>query len=213
MFQFEGLTYLPEDGCRQTEGVVVKDSSRSSRLVNLHSNTWVYGNTTNRGFIIKKTLSVALVLLVVCTFGSAHAALQNNGGGLVYDSDLDITWYCICGAGNIPVWADALAWAAGLNVGGVTGWRLPTTPGTINGYTTEGELGHLFSELGGVLGSQLLNYSPFDCSVSTTFWTSTDYAPNCPRSSGCSPWGRTSTMLSGQGCKDTSRFFYCSHSA
>jgi hypothetical protein len=127
---------------------------------------------------MKKTLSVALVLLVVCTFGAAHAALQNNGGGLVYDSDLDITWYYICGAINIPVWADALAWAAGLNVGGVTGWRLPTTPGTTYWYTTEGELGHLFSALGGVPGSQLLNYSPFDCSVSLTFWTSTDYAPN-----------------------------------
>jgi hypothetical protein len=126
---------------------------------------------------MKKTLSVALVMLAVCTFGSAHAALQNNGGGLVYDSELNITWYFDSTLDNFAVWDDALAWAAGLNVGGVSGWRLPTTPGTTIGYTTEGELGHLFSALGGVPGSQLLNYSPFETDIRMTFWTDIAYEP------------------------------------
>jgi hypothetical protein len=92
-----------------------------------------------------KTLVAALVIFVACTFGSAHAALVDNGGGLIYDTDLNITWY------DNPyyptfnaTYSDYASWAANLDVQGVTGWRLPTTPGTTLGYTHEGEMGHLF---------------------------------------------------------------------
>jgi hypothetical protein len=90
-----------------------------------------------------KTLTAALVIFVACTFGSAQASLIVHGGGLVYDTDLNITWY-VNPNYDTHVYGDYAAWAAGLNVGGVTGWRLPTTPGTTTGITNEGEMGHLF---------------------------------------------------------------------
>jgi len=90
-----------------------------------------------------KALTAVLVILVVCAFGSAHARLIVHSGGLVYDTDLNITWY-VNPNYDTHVYGDYAAWAAGLNVGGVTGWRLPTTPGTTTGITNEGEMGHLF---------------------------------------------------------------------
>lgn len=45
-----------------------------------------------------------------------------------YDTALNISWLANAGAlSGLRTWADAMAWAAGLNVHGVTGWRLPTT--------------------------------------------------------------------------------------
>ena len=92
-----------------------------------------------------KELTAALVMFVVCSFGSAHASLIVHNDGMVYDTDLNITWYTNPNY-ETHVYGDYAAWAAGLNVGGVTGWRLPTTPGTTTGITitNEGEMGHLF---------------------------------------------------------------------
>jgi hypothetical protein len=92
---------------------------------------------------MRKTLTAALVIFAVCTFGSAHASLIDNGNNLIYDTVLDITWYANPNY-ETHVCADYTAWAAGLTVGGVTNWRLPTTPGTTTGITSEGEMGHLF---------------------------------------------------------------------
>ncbi len=59
-----------------------------------------------------------------------------------YDTTLDITWLADANYAQTSgfdsdgrmIWANANAWAAGLNVNGVTGWRLPTnTP--LNGST------------------------------------------------------------------------------
>lgn len=44
-----------------------------------------------------------------------------------YDTTLDITWLADANAAGATMnWADANAWAAGLDVNGITGWRLPT---------------------------------------------------------------------------------------
>ncbi len=52
-----------------------------------------------------------------------------------YDTALDITWLADANAaGTTMSWEDANAWAAALDVNGITGWRLPTnTP--VNGST------------------------------------------------------------------------------
>jgi hypothetical protein len=51
-----------------------------------------------------------------------------------YDTALDITWLANTNVAGLMSWSAANAWAAGLDVNGVTGWRLPTnTP--INGST------------------------------------------------------------------------------
>jgi hypothetical protein len=64
--------------------------------------------------------------LCACAFGtismSSHGALVDNGGGLIYDTVLDITW---AQPDTLRSWDDAKTWSAGLTLGGVSGWRLP----------------------------------------------------------------------------------------
>jgi hypothetical protein len=81
---------------------------------------------------------------------SAQATLVNRGGGMVYDTELNITWlqdwnlakttgYTAPGAGadGRMTWGAAQQWAADLVHGGYDDWRLPTmvdtgTPGCNN---------------------------------------------------------------------------------
>ncbi len=93
-----------------------------------------------------RKLLVVLVILSFFSVGSAKASFIDNGNNLVYDTELGITWYTLPNFVT-HVYADYAAWAAGLNLEGVTGWRLPTTPGTSTGSTTEGELGNLYADL------------------------------------------------------------------
>ncbi|MFZ4703951.1 MAG: hypothetical protein ACOYMG_28230 [Candidatus Methylumidiphilus sp.] len=98
-----------------------------------------------------------LVLLAGMGFAStAEAALIARLGGLaVYDTDRNITWLANANANGLMNWTGANAWAAGLNVGGFTGWRLPTAlnadgSGPCSGYNcTNSELGHLYYTEGG----------------------------------------------------------------
>jgi hypothetical protein len=96
-------------------------------------------------------------------------------------------------------WTNANAWAASLNVAGVTGWRLPGTlqPDTSCGNQTGGvppqgfgfgctgsEMGNLFyNVLGGVAGSSITtthnaNYDLFSNVQSNFYWSGTEFAPN-----------------------------------
>ncbi len=43
-----------------------------------------------------------------------------------YDTVLDITWAADADISGRDAWDNQVAWAAGLTLGGVTGWRLPT---------------------------------------------------------------------------------------
>ena len=66
---------------------------------------------------------------------SANAALVDRGGGLIYDTDLNITWladanYAMASgydADGRMTWTNAMTWAANLSYGGYIDWRLPTT--------------------------------------------------------------------------------------
>ncbi len=111
-----------------------------------------------------------LLVAVVIVFGftvSAHATLILKGmdslsNRLIYDTDLDITWYDYTNSVNTwqnqVNWADALSVTFGSNT--YTDWRLPTTVDgpyvwgydgtTTAGYNiTSSEMGHLFyTELG-----------------------------------------------------------------
>jgi len=97
-------------------------------------------------------------LLFAASLGFASTAdsalMSRLGGQAVYDTDFNITWladanyaqtsgYDTDGKMN---WTTANAWAASLNIGGYTGWRLPTADpacGTDFNCITN-ELGHLF---------------------------------------------------------------------
>lgn len=151
-------------------------------------------NTSNPSRL-RTAINTALAGLLAMTAGGTHAALQGrdlNGDGAAdayYDTVLDITWLKDGNAGKgssydtvggVPGsngpndgWmnhADATAWAASLNVFGVTGWRLPTTApvngtafqnatsfngSTDNGYngsTAVSEMGYMFYQNLGMKG-------------------------------------------------------------
>lgn len=84
---------------------------------------------------MKKWYLLLFVMFFVISFGvpSGNAALIDRGNGLIYDSDLDVTWlqdanyaetsgYAYSGAMN---WDTALVWADQLVYAGFTEWRLP----------------------------------------------------------------------------------------
>lgn len=132
---------------------------------------------------------------------AANAALVSTLGGLaVYDTDRDISWLANANAGagssfddgvsttdGLMTWASANAWAASLNVAGITGWRLPTAlnadaTGPCLGFNCTGsEMGHLFyTELGGVASSSILGSGDADLALfsnvqSNRYWSGTEF--------------------------------------
>jgi hypothetical protein len=124
----------------------------------------------------------AVVLSVFPGFETlAKAELTDNGGGLIYDSNTNLTW---CqGSGGVN-WDQAYSWAQSLNAGGVAGWRLPAYPQTSgytfdpSGPTDEGELGQLWAaSLGNTPGSNYANAGPFDPTswFAGGYWTADVY--------------------------------------
>ena len=83
--------------------------------------------------MLNKSLTAsALAIAYSLNAGVAQAALNDRGGGLLYDDVLNVTWlqdanyaktsgYDADGAMN---WTDATGWAAGLVYGGYDDWRL-----------------------------------------------------------------------------------------
>lgn len=103
---------------------------------------------------ITQTLLAAIILNTgLLTATGTHAALESRLSGLaVYDTDLNLTWLANANTNGVMSWSQANAWAAGLTVGGVSGWRLPNAdPSCGPNYNCTGsEMGHLFyDELGG----------------------------------------------------------------
>jgi hypothetical protein len=145
-----------------------------------------------------KTLAISTLLISALGASSiANAELVSRLGGLAYyDTVADLTWladanyaktsgYDADGGMN---WGAALAWAAGLRVGGVSGWRLPDTlqpdvscerqivGASYGNNCTGSEMGSLFySALGNAAGS-LTNTGPFS-NVQSGYWSATNYAP------------------------------------
>ncbi len=138
---------------------------------------------------IKAALCAGIFSLGVVS--TANATLETRLGGLaIYDRDLDISWLADANANGLMNWVDAKAWAAGLNVGGVTGWRLPTSQNNANAQmpwpccTIPGsETGHLFyDELGGstfnpILASGDPDLGLFSNMTNSLNWTGTEEVP------------------------------------
>jgi len=151
----------------------------------------------------------------------SHAALVERLGGLAYYDDVaDLTWLADASysttqfansggtEGNANArtnWATANAWATGLNIAGVTGWRLPANvdigndgcnnsySGTDCGYNVDpasGELANLFSNVLGIVPYKdtegnnspdwdgVSNTGPFSNILSGYYWSSTPYIPD-----------------------------------
>lgn len=139
-------------------------------------------------------LSTLLVLLGLSI--SAHALLIDRGGGMIYDTDLNITWlqdanYAMTSgfdADGQMTWDEAMSWANNLVYGGFNDWRLPNTlqpdltcsgqiAGDSFGYNCTGsEMGHLYyTELGNTAGGPLTNTGPF-INMQGNYWSGTEHA-------------------------------------
>jgi hypothetical protein len=86
-------------------------------------------------------------------------ALNSASAAFFYDTTLNITWLADMNLNGAMTWAHAQSWAGSLQVGGHTGWRLPTTfdtgtlgcdfsydGGTHCGYNVLTQTGSVFSE-------------------------------------------------------------------
>jgi hypothetical protein len=135
---------------------------------------------------MRRFVLVVLLTLLLGFSSFTHAALIDNGGGLIYDTDRDITWY-------VPslspmTWSQAVSWIAGLsvsnaNVSNVMGWRLPSAlnqdgTGPCGGYGCLGsEMGHLYyTELGNTPHGPFTNKGPFTNLQQANYWTALEWA-------------------------------------
>ncbi len=88
---------------------------------------------------------IALIFSAVCSTAS-NAELFDRGNGLIYDSELNITW--MQNANPTPatlLWNDAFAWADGLVYETFDDWRLPATLSSCTGRDCTGsEMSHLY---------------------------------------------------------------------
>ena len=107
---------------------------------------------------------------------STHATLIDLGGGMIYSTDLDITWLQDANyaqtsnydADGLMTWDEAMAWVNSLSYGGYDNWRLPTfdpeNPDARVNPTLLHEMGYLsYAELGnpGMGSNDLQNTGPF----------------------------------------------------
>jgi hypothetical protein len=90
--------------------------------------------------MLRSQLALILMLMLVVTASTASAALIDRGNGMIYDSDLNITWLQDANfamtsgydTDGLMTQQQAAVWADNLKYGGFDDWRLPmTTP--ING--------------------------------------------------------------------------------
>jgi len=160
--------------------------------------------------IMKKWRSLRFVILLFTLFFlftlSAHAELFNRGtdslgNRLIYDSDLDVTWYDYTNSHD--TWQNQINWASGLTVNFgdniYDDWRLPTTvdgpfnqscegTGTLGYNITSSEMGHLYyATLGNIAyrtndcnninpGWGLVNKGPFINLQPDSYWSGTQFA-------------------------------------
>ena len=129
-------------------------------------------------------------LLLLAGMGLAHTAqaslIPKLGGTVVYDSVRNITWLANANAANgLMNWQAAKDWAAGLNIGGFTGWRLPTADPAcgFNFNCINSELGHLYYTEGGLsqgsnITSSAVLSNLFTNMQNSLYWSGTEYAPN-----------------------------------
>ena len=105
-----------------------------------------------------------------------------------FDTGLNITWLADWNANGPMSWFDATAWAAALDVHGVTGWRLPSTSAAADGRVkpdpSSSEMAHMYYATWGNVGYPdagygLSNTADFiNVLDSTVYWSGTDVASN-----------------------------------
>jgi hypothetical protein len=151
---------------------------------------------------IKSIIGAIFTCLAVASFNVSAAlngVLPATPGGsdfqAYYDDEADLTWLAdASAAGTDMTWISAKNWAAGLNVAGITGWRLADTlqpdascdsqdaSGSYGYNCTGSEMGNLFyNVLGGSALSSITdvhnaNYDLFSNVQADGYWTATEWA-------------------------------------
>lgn len=152
---------------------------------------------------ISRRLAASAVVAFMLSAGNAQAMLIDRGGGLIYDTVLDVTWlqdarYAITSGASAPGsgmnWFDSKDWATNLDyydsVREMTwsDWRLPSTinsPASA-GFDTSGlssELAYMYYANLGFLANESLdrwdpeptstNYNPFTNIGYRSYWSET----------------------------------------
>ena len=152
---------------------------------------------------MKIRMTVAMIAIIILCFGNASAALFDRGidslgNKLIYDTDLDVTWYDFTYEtwDNIgATWSEGTIWAEDLIIifnGTIFDeWRLPSSgDAPKRDYVqTESELGYLFynalsnpgfrDENGNIQNPYgLINTGPFENLVADHYWSSTQTGTN-----------------------------------
>jgi len=136
-----------------------------------------------------KCYKILLTTSALLLSSATNAALLERLGGLAYYDDVaNLTWLADANAtGTTMNWVDANAWATGLSVEGVSGWRLANTlqpdagcditsfDRAVGLNCTGSEMGNLFYNVLGNTGGTLTNIGPFS-NLQGGFWSATEYA-------------------------------------
>ena len=140
-----------------------------------------------------KFLTTAAAVLAFSLSTGAQASLVARTGGMVYDTVNNITWAADANLAQTSgydtdgkmTWANAVAWADQLTLGGFTDWSLPTTVPAFSGSNQKGsQMGDLFyNQLGGVSSTSIATthngyYNLFTNVQSSVYWSGSEYAPN-----------------------------------
>ena len=152
-----------------------------------------------------KKMTLALATAGLLSSGAGQAALNDRGGGLIFDDVLNITWlsdanYAMSSGhdsdgrmtfGAANTWAANLLYHDSVRNVDYTDWRLPTAlnqngTGPCVGFNcTSSEMGHMFyNNLGATAGNSILsgsnaiNLALFTNLQSYVYWSGTVYAPS-----------------------------------
>lgn len=165
--------------------------------------------------MMKNNITIFLFVIIL-TAPATEAAFIDAGDGMIYDSELNVTWlqdanYAMTSgydSDGLMTWDNATTWAASLNIGGQSGWRLPTITTSSGGGprpnengqvtpTSENEFGWLWYQLGG--GGYLSTSAdfapfgniPFLDGGSEFYWTGIEYDSSNAWDFliGCACWG------------------------
>lgn len=104
---------------------------------------------------------------------AAHALLIDRGGGLIYDTERDLTWLREMNYAHVSGWSEtgcldwyqATSWTEGLVYGGFDDWRLPSILDLAGEVSlTDHELARVFFDELGNTSTSHSNYGPFSLS-------------------------------------------------
>jgi hypothetical protein len=142
------------------------------------------------------SIAVMTLVLVFVLAISTDATLIDRGGGMIYSTDLNITWLKDANyaktsgydADGRMTWDEAMIWAENLSYGGYDDWRLPrydpNSPQQGCNATLQHEMAYLlYVELNNCSGQYPYNFGPFinvlpDDNPDGVRWSSSEYDPS-----------------------------------